>query len=198
MSRLHRFGTRQHFHNSSDCGCNPANTCNLMQEDQPDHTSLQIRHTFIQDKHTNIDAVGKLLFPFSPLLRQEQAHFILRSSLDFFCQTGKGPRPMHSGPQSKSHICVQRAIRTSHCHCHCELRSSATNVDEGVKGRGLLTLRTSGRGSRKSCLDRCNLPLARRKRCEIQRLGSVPPCFGLALVPPPGSANHQSSMWHSC
>jgi len=51
------------------------------------------------------DAVGKVVLPFS---RQEQAHFILngracsgaapRHLMLFFGQTGKGPRPMHSGP----------------------------------------------------------------------------------------------------
>ena len=38
--------------------------------------------------------------------------------------TGKGPRPLYSGPQGKSDLCVQRADWTSdQCHCHCHLVS---------------------------------------------------------------------------
>ena len=36
-----------------------------------------------------------------------------------FRQTGKGPRPTHSGPQVKLALCVQRFDWTSD-HCHCQ------------------------------------------------------------------------------
>merc|ERR1712012_978712 len=36
-----------------------------------------------------------------------------------FRQTGNWPRPMQSGPQGKSELCVQRADWTGdHCQCH--------------------------------------------------------------------------------
>ena len=40
----------------------------------------QSRHTFNQDKHIKFDAVGKLVFLFSPFLRQEQDHFVLNGT----------------------------------------------------------------------------------------------------------------------
>ena len=60
---------------------------------------------------------------------------LLSSVQNIFCmmrvpgQTGKGPRPMQSGPRGKSDLVVQRAGWTSdHCHCHCLFVSSLSNV----------------------------------------------------------------------
>ena len=47
---------------------------------------------------------------------------ILSVCCEQFAKTGNGPRPMHSGPQDKSELCVQRDERTHgqcRCHCHC-------------------------------------------------------------------------------
>ena len=78
-----------------------------------------------------------------PLPRQEQAHFTLSGTrlhrstawtlylFAFFCllrasrQTGKGPRPMHSGPQGKADLVAQRTDWTSeHSHSHSLLLST--------------------------------------------------------------------------
>ena len=49
--------------------------CKKINQDTDLFEITQSRNTFNQDKHMKFDAVGKLVFPFSPFLRQE-AHFI--------------------------------------------------------------------------------------------------------------------------
>ena len=46
-------------------------------------------------------------------------------SMRTFRQTGRGPRPMHSGRQGKAELCFRRADRTSDdslCHCFGTLK----------------------------------------------------------------------------